>query len=102
MPMTWRPCKECKRMNKLCEHYKATTEWITVAERLPPRVASYGVSVLRCWSHDVLVFNSAGRIRIDAYCHSEQGGFWNKHRGEGVAKVTHWMPLPKEPRDGAR
>ena len=70
-------------------------EWISVADRLPPiykevLVFSHGnMSVCSLIRPDE---ETADVIWEDAY------GYWDDD--EGVAAVTHWMPLPEPPKEG--
>ena len=56
--------------------------WIPVTERLPEI------------EDDVLVCTAEGYIGTD-YIHQEGKWFWNEE-----LPPTHWMPLPKPPREG--
>lgn len=66
----------------LIAHGVTVKEWIPVTERLPED----GVQVLACTKH--------GKA-FSAHC--ERGRF----RVSGSVTVTHWMPLPQPPKEGA-
>lgn len=68
-----------KQVDHLIAHGVTVQEWIPVSERLPDD----GEQVLACTKH--------GRA-FSAHC--ERGRF----RVSGSVTVTHWMPLPQEPK----
>lgn len=63
--------------------YDFAQQWISVNERLPETCA------------DVLVFANG---QIDVGYRSPSGLFWHVYGNDG-ARVTHWMPLPKAPKE---
>jgi len=71
------------------------SEWISVEDRLPP----IDTEVL-VFSHGNM--NVCSLIRPDEemadVVWEDDYGYWDDD--EGVAAVTHWMPLPKPPKEG--
>ena len=63
----------------------AIPRWISVEERLPEHM------------DDVLVW-VGGLAEIG--CHDENNDCWELYTYVGDGTVTHWMPLPKPPKEG--
>lgn len=68
--------------------------WISVKDRLPE--GEWAVTCLHL-SETVLVANSCS-INIGFY--DRERGIWYVGEREWVDKITHWMPLPKNPYKG--
>jgi hypothetical protein len=67
-------------------------QWIPVSERLPEKTGSYIVQ-----SETGAVFTNrfyAGEILANGCCGPV------KWAAKGKKKITHWMPLPKPPKEG--
>jgi hypothetical protein len=64
------------------------SDWISCVDRLP----DFGTKVL--------VYGKAG-LNVARYDrHSiKPGGFWWDSHAEYIRGVTHWMPLPAEPKE---
>ena len=57
-------------------------QWISVKDRLPEQ------------GQEVIVY-SGGVLKPTVFAYQ----FWNKHY-DSWARITHWMPLPKPPKEG--
>lgn len=63
------------------------SEWISVTDRLPERVALH------------LVFD-ANKPQRGVWVESMLSSYWNgwlEHCNQPAPTITHWMPLPKPP-----
>ena len=72
-------------------------KWISVKDRLPKGEWAITCSHL---SEDVLIANSCS-INIGFY--DRERGIWyigEPAEEEWIDKITHWMPLPKNPHEG--
>ena len=63
-------------------------EWIPVTERLP----ELHTKVLCCGV-------KGGRFIAETSEWGEGHLYWTKRDGKGCPEVTHWMPLPKPPKE---
>lgn len=75
----------CKRLYNA--GYRKQSEWVSVEDRLSEKDDIY------------LVYTNEGYIEIDRYCLIDEddevwGYWWDLDKW-----VTHWMPLPKSPKD---
>lgn len=88
--LEWR-CRDCSRSAATCD--LADNLWIKVTDKIPPPMET----VLLAVGNAVTVgWNEATQEGEDpAYCAWD---VWPRgyERGEGV---THWMPLPRGPKD---
>lgn len=77
-----------KRAAKHIEELERKHRWIPVTERLPDH------------GETVLVFGRNGGI-YTAYCsRKNQDAYWHKLNAKNhYCNPTHWMPLPKPPRE---
>lgn len=85
-------CKDCNfySVGKKCyiaralynAGYRKSSEWISVNERLPEEVACYLVNIIDNYNLNCVTFT-----------------YYTKNYGWGVPNVTHWMPLPKAPKE---
>lgn len=69
-------------------------EWIPVTERLPEE-GDYALCVLKG-------FNYGGKIQVCKFVPADKfkDKPYFKHFRNGFPSVTHWMPLPKPPKEG--
>lgn len=67
--------------------------WIPVTERLPEICENVIVYVVYHSSRHVTVIRSV----VPAYY--TEDGFWMYGNGIRLQNVTHWMPLPEEPKE---
>ena len=71
-------------------------KWISVKDKLP--TGAWGISFPHC-SEGVLIANSCS-INIGYY--NRMDGIWYIDApiyGQWIDKITHWMPLPKNPHE---
>jgi len=59
-------------------------KWISCDDRLPPTGSTY----LTWGGHSIPV-----ALYLDG------DGWWEESDGDNIVGVTHWMPLPKSPKD---
>ena len=80
---------------EICDEDVQPVKWIPVTERLPKKVGWYLVVVLAPFK----------QVRMYEFypIHNNYGNdLWRNNDGDHVSNwfVTHWMPLPKLPKDG--
>ena len=81
--------QELKYAKQKCREER---RWIPVTERLPERTMP---------PHDVLVYHDLNcGMFIDRAWYSHEKNKWRSAVGMNL-KVTHWMPLPEPPKEGA-
>ena len=92
-----------KIADNLIAHGVTIQKWIPVTERLPDKIDQYIVVVKSkcdfedeyCIDTDVAIYNPYERAYID--------GCWTTFNdwdeGQQYLHVTHWMPLPKPPKE---
>ena len=71
-------------------------EWISIKDRLP---TGKWMNKYEYLSEEVLIANSCS-INIGFY--NRNTGIWcvdEPAKGEWIDKITHWMPLPKNPHE---
>ena len=74
-------------------------KWISVKDRLPK--GNWGFNNYSL-SEDVLVANSCA---IEIACYDRDRQTWlvgEPANGKWIDKITHWMPLPKNPHKGGK
>ena len=82
----WKPYMDMDKVRKAVQNMPTLTppnEWVSVEERLPEEKQRV---IVRCER----VGTSVGWILW---------GNWMTDIGPGAGKVTHWMPLPKSPKE---
>ena len=76
--------------------------WIPVSERLPKMQTCVSSDPNEWWelehSEMVLAYTSKG-VRIVECVRYEQRVTWEEEGGTSHEDVTHWMPLPEEPKN---
>lgn len=78
-------------------------QWISVEDRLPehpPDTIDEKGRLCFCTTNYVLVTN--GKIVYPAYFEhqgKQPGYFWYRYSLNEIADITHWMPLPKPPKE---
>lgn len=96
--IAWRAYRKGKRDGKKLSSGRLEMKWISVKDRLP--TGQWESDVNTDFSEEVLIVNSCA-ILIGVYNKSD--GIWYTNEPadcEWVDKVTHWMPLPKNPHEG--
>ena len=80
--------KEILKLHRRIERLKKQNKWISVEERLPEK------------SGDVLCYKKNG-ISVLPYSHKHKAfnAYDSSYSAEYVIPVTHWMPLPKPPKE---
>lgn len=81
-------------------------QWIPVDERMPEDCDSYIVVVKYKYDHEkeydygVDVATYYTYDNPDAYIDNHWDTYNDWYEGQQYIHITHWMPLPKQPKDG--
>ena len=103
----WKPYMDMDKVRKAVQNMPTLTppnEWVSVEERLPEYNPGTGAK-----SYWVAKKDSAGnwQMKIAQYCDygyamtmdAETEVTWRDWDFTKIANVTHWMPLPKSPKE---
>ena len=84
-----------EREPKVVEIDQVKNEWVSVEERLP----EIGTEVLICDIFDTRNYMDVWSLEDD----EDGDAVWEDKNGNwySVDEVTHWMPLPEPPKEGA-
>lgn len=74
-----------------------SNEWISVTDRLPEVSQKDEWSNINGYSDNVLVIEQ-GKFYFGIYIQTERFKSWLVIGRSGNIQVTHWMPLPKPPK----
>lgn len=83
---------------KIAQGEMALLEWTSVKERLPTKEeCEKDAGWFLVWHSGEIQFNRAEMSRYDG--HEEERSYEHGWKYNWDRDVTHWMPLPKEPKD---
>lgn len=88
------PCFEVERVvNALIAHGVTVQEWVPVTERTPENIGLYLV-IEKHW------LDGSSGVEIAKWNNTDWFTADRKSK-EITPRVTHWMPMPKQPKKGA-
>ena len=79
-------------------------KWISVRDRFPEEDGRYLVHIPDSWAYKVQILNFAKKLKktgMYEFRHLRRRGWWdcdNEYGAREWNEVTHWMPLPEEPK----